>query len=252
MRTKSETGASNTPSRVTTGGEKSGTASAYSGRTFSRTITKWTALRALGLAASTSMSTPAVCRNSKPKGRTASASLSRSRRSTARSMSRVIRAASGSHSEMCRNTAMPPTTRCSMPAARKAVLMRFNTWKSCSTCWSYAVAEITRYCFSIRRYGTGLWGWQAKAPAPLWVGSNALLHYHGLAREGELAAYFIHYVELADVVAGRQGLQRDLHVHRNGVRARRRYCRRRDRAGFEGLLAFLVEQAHGHGYFPGG
>lgn len=45
---------------------------------------------------------------------------------------------------------MPPTTRCSMPAARKAVVTRFNTWKSCSTCWSYAVAEITSYCFSIR------------------------------------------------------------------------------------------------------
>ena len=118
---------------VSTGGEKSGTASGY----------RCTPLLALGFAASTSISTPATWRHSKPNGRTASAMLRRSRRSTAIAISRVIRAANGPFSETCRKTATPPTTRYSIPADRKADVTRLSTSKSCSTCSSYAVAEIT-------------------------------------------------------------------------------------------------------------
>jgi len=143
------TGASSTPSRVATGGEKSGTASEY----------RCTALLALGFAASTSISTPAACRYSKPKWPHAirdSIEVAAVHRHID-----ITRHPCGqwSFSETCRKTATPPTTRCSIPAACTADVARFNTSKSCSTCSSYAVAEIT-----------GLWS-QYTAPTQ-WVGAN--------------------------------------------------------------------------------
>ena len=69
---------------------------------------------------------------------------------------------------------------------------------------------------------------------------SPLLHHQRLARKRELAADLVDHVELADIPARRQALERYLELHGHGVRPRARQFGGPQRAGLEGLGAFAV------------
>src|ERR1043166_7291509 len=67
------------------------------------------------------------------------------------------------------------------------------------------------------------------------------------AGEGELAADFVDYVDLADIPARCQALQRDLQLHGDGVGACGRKLGGFHASDLESFRAFLIEQAHADG-----
>ena len=76
------------------------------------------------------------------------------------------------------------------------------------------------------------------------------LDYQGGAGEGELAAHFVYYVDLTLILAGRQILERELELDRDGFGAGIGQMGFIERTHLEGLGAFLVEQAHADFYAP--
>src|SRR5437762_11897704 len=74
---------------------------------------------------------------------------------------------------------------------------------------------------------------------------SALLRDHQRrAWKRELAAYFVHYIDLTDIATWREVLERHLEFHRDRLRPAVGQRRRVQRTYLEPLMALLVEQAH--------